>query len=312
MSPKDWGFALLIVFAWGFNFVVIHWGLNGLPPLLLGALRFSCVAFPAILFVPRPKIAWHWLLAYGLTISFGQFAFLFTAMKVGMPAGIASLVLQSQVLFTLLFASLFLSERWLAHLPVTLGIAACGLVVLATQQGQSGMTLSGFLLTIAAAACWGIGNIINRHITRKHQLNLLSLVVWSALIPPVPFFLASYWLDGASLFMQSLQNIKVSSVLAVGYLAFIATIYGYVAWGRLLRSYPVATVAPLTLLVPLVGLLCANLFLDEQLTQAQWLGILLVLLGLLLNIFWPKWQHRKHQKSSCEATNQPKGTFRNQ
>lgn len=187
MSPKDWGFALLIVFAWGFNFVVIHWGLNGLPPLLLGALRFSCVAFPAILFVPRPKIAWHWLLAYGLTISFGQFAFLFTAMKVGMPAGIASLVLQSQVLFTLLFASLFLSERWLAHQPVTLGIAACGLVVLATQQGQSGMTLSGFLLTIAAAACWGIGNIINRHITRKHQLNLLSLVVWSALIPPVPF-----------------------------------------------------------------------------------------------------------------------------
>jgi O-acetylserine/cysteine efflux transporter len=115
MSLKDWGFALLIVFAWGFNFVVIHWGLDGLSPLLLGALRFSLVAFPAILFVPRPKIAWRWLLAYGLTISFGQFAFLFTAMKVGMPAGIASLVLQSQVLFTLLFAAVLLREHWSAH-----------------------------------------------------------------------------------------------------------------------------------------------------------------------------------------------------
>ena len=289
MSPKDWGFALLIVFAWGFNFVVIHWGLDGLPPLLLGALRFTLVAFPAILFVPRPKIAWHWLLAYGLTISFGQFAFLFTAMKVGMPAGIASLVLQSQVLFTLLFAALLLHEHWLSHQPVTLGIAALGLFLLATQQGQGGMTLAGFLLTVTAAACWGMGNIINRHITRQASLNLLSLVVWSGLIPPVPFFLASYWLEGPALMVESLQNIQLHSVLSVVYLALVATLYGYVAWGRLLRSYPVAQVAPLTLLVPLVGLFCARIFLDEQLNLWQWSGILLVLLGLLLNIFWPRW-----------------------
>lgn len=289
MSPKDWGFALLIVFAWGFNFVVIHWGLDGLPPLLLGALRFTLVAFPAILFVPRPKIAWRWLLAYGLTISFGQFAFLFTAMKVGMPAGIASLVLQSQVLFTLLFAALLLHEHWLSHQPITLGIAALGLFLLATQQGQGGMTLAGFLLTVTAAACWGMGNIINRYITQQGSLNLLSLVVWSGLIPPVPFFLASYWLEGPALIVESLQNIQLYSVLSVVYLALIATLYGYVAWGRLLRSYPVAQVAPLTLLVPLVGLLCARIFLNEQLNLWQWSGILLVLLGLLLNIFWPRW-----------------------
>jgi Permeases of the drug/metabolite transporter (DMT) superfamily len=289
MLLKDWGFALLIVFAWGFNFVVIHWGLNGLPPLLLGALRFSLVAIPAVFFIPRPKIAWYWLFAYGLTISFGQFAFLFTAMKIGMPAGIASLVLQSQVLFTLLFAALFLREHWLPHQPLTLGIAAFGLCVLASQQGQGGMTLAGFLLTIGAAGCWGIGNIINRHISRQGSLNLLSLVVWSGLIPPIPFLLASCWIDGPGVVAHSLLQIKLPSMLAVGYLAFIATLYGYVAWGRLLRSYPVAQVAPLTLLVPLVGLLCARLFLNEQLNLWQWSGILLVLLGLLLNIFWPRW-----------------------
>ncbi|NCB59237.1 MAG: O-acetylserine/cysteine exporter [Gammaproteobacteria bacterium] len=298
MSPRDWGFALLIVFAWGFNFVVIHWGLDGLPPLLLGALRFTLVAFPAILFVPRPKIAWRWLLAYGLTISFGQFAFLFTAMKVGMPAGIASLVLQSQVLFTLLFAALLLHEHWLPHQPVTLGIAALGLCLLATQQGHSGMTLAGFLLTVTAAACWGVGNIINRYITRQGSLNLLSLVVWSGLIPPVLFVLASYWLEGPDLIVASLQNIQLHSILSVVYLALVATLYGYVAWGRLLRSYPVAQVAPLTLLVPLVGLLCARIFLDEQLNLWQWSGILLVLMGLLLNIFWPRWfTHRKRQSA---------------
>ena len=297
MSLKDWGFALLIVFAWGFNFVVIHWGLDGLSPLLLGALRFSLVAFPARLFVPRPKIAWRWLLAYGLTISFGQFAFLFTAMKVGMPAGIASLVLQSQVLFTLLFAAVLLREHWLAHQPFTLGVSALGLILLATQQGQSGMTLAGFLLTICAAACWGLGNIINRHISHQASLNLLSLVVWSALIPPLPFFIASYWLEGPTVMVNSLLHLQWHSILAVVYLALIATLYGYVAWGRLLRTYPVAQVAPLTLLVPLVGLLCARLFLNEQLTHWQWIGILLVLSGLLLNIFWPRWLKIRHHQT---------------
>lgn len=301
MSLKDWGFALLIVFAWGFNFVVIHWGLDGLSPLLLGALRFSLVAFPAILFVPRPKIAWRWLFAYGLTISFGQFAFLFTAMKIGMPAGIASLVLQSQVLFTLLFAALFLREHWLAHQPFTLGICALGLILLATQQGHSGMTLAGFLLTIGAAACWGLGNIINRHISRQASLNLLSLVVWSALIPPLPFFLAAYWLEGPTVMIHNLTNLQPHSIFAVGYLALVATIYGYVAWGRLLRTYPVSQVAPLTLLVPIVGLFCAHMILNEQLTQWQWLGILLVLGGLLLNIFWPRWRKSRHAQTIKNA-----------
>jgi O-acetylserine/cysteine efflux transporter len=302
MSLKDWGFALLIVFAWGFNFVVIHWGLDGLSPLLLGALRFTLVAFPAILFVPRPKIAWRWLLAYGLMISFGQFAFLFTAMKIGMPAGIASLVLQSQVLFTLLFAAFFLREHWQPHQPATLAVCAAGLILLAAQQGHGGMTLSGFLLTLCAAACWGIGNIINRHISRQASLNLLSLVVWSALIPPLPFFLASCWLEGPDLIVASLVHIQLHSVLVVIYLAFIATLYGYVAWGRLLRSYPVSQVAPLTLLVPVVGLFCARLFLGEQLTTGQWGGIALVLLGLLLNIFWP-YRHKFYKTNTITKQN---------
>ncbi len=288
MSSRDWGFASLIIFAWGFNFVVIHWGLNGIPPLLLGALRFSLVALPAIFFVPRPNIPLRWLLAYGLTISFGQFAFLFTAMKIGMPAGVASLVLQSQVLFTLLFGAVWLKEKWKSHQPATLGISVIGLFLLASQQGQGGMTMTGFALTLCAASCWGAGNIVNRHITQKRSINQLSLVIWSALIPPIPFFAASYWLEGGSTIFDNLAHIQVPSILAVGYLAFIATIYGYVAWGKLLQRYPVAQVAPLTLLVPLVGLLCARLFLDEDLNLWQWCGILLILTGLILNIFWPR------------------------
>lgn len=295
MRVVDWGWALLVVLVWGVNFVVIHVGLVGVPPLLLGALRFLLVALPAVFFVPRPRIPLRWLLAYGLTISFGQFALLFSAMRVGMPAGVASLVLQSQMIFTLLFGALLLGERWQRHQPAALGLAGIGLLLLATQQQAGGMTLLGFVLTLGAAACWGLGNIVTRRISQSGPVDLLGLVVWGALVPPLPFLAASLWLEGPGQVVDSLQHISTSSVLAIGYLALIATIVGYVIWGRLLQRYPVAEVAPLTLLVPVVGLLAARVLLDERLLAVQWCGIALVLAGLLVNLFWPRWRLWVHR-----------------
>ena len=295
MRVVDWGWALLVVLVWGVNFVVIHVGLVDVPPLLLGALRFLLVALPAVFFVPRPLIPLRWLLAYGLTISFGQFALLFSAMRVGMPAGVASLVLQSQMIFTLLFGAVLLGERWQRHQPAALGLAGIGLLVLATQQQAGGMTLLGFVLTLGAAACWGLGNIVTRRISQSGPVDLLGLVVWGALVPPLPFLAASLWLEGPSRVVDSLQHISASSVLAIGYLALIATIVGYVIWGRLLQRYPVAEVAPLTLQVPVVGLLAARVLLDERLLGVQWCGIALVLAGLLVNLFWPRWRLWVHR-----------------
>lgn len=295
MRVVDWGWALLVVLVWGVNFVVIHVGLVDVPPLLLGALRFLLVALPAVFFVPRPLIPLRWLLAYGLTISFGQFALLFSAMRVGMPAGVASLVLQSQMIFTLLFGAVLLGERWQRHQPAALGLAGIGLLVLATQQQAGGMTLLGFVLTLGAAACWGLGNIVTRRISQSGPVDLLGLVVWGALVPPLPFLAASLWLEGPSRVVGSLQHLSTSSVLAIGYLALIATIVGYVIWGRLLQRYPVAEVAPLTLLVPVVGLLAARVLLDERLQGVQWCGIALVLAGLLVNLFWPRWRLWVHR-----------------
>lgn len=168
MQAKDKCLAALVILCWGLNFVAIKWGLEGIPPLLLGALRFVGVVFPAILLVPRPAMPWRWLLAYGGAISLGQFAFLFCAMKFGMPAGMASLVLQSQVVFTLLFAMIWLGERWQPHHWVALPLAGAGLYLIATN-GEGNLTLLGFVLTLCAAACWGLGNVINRQIGLRYQ-----------------------------------------------------------------------------------------------------------------------------------------------
>jgi O-acetylserine/cysteine efflux transporter len=281
MSPKDLLLALVVIIVWGLNFVVIKVGLHGLPPMLLGALRFILAAFPAVFFIKRPQIPLRWLLAYGLTISLGQFAFLFSAMHVGMPAGLASLVLQSQAFFTLFFAAAFLGERIRPANLLGLLVAAGGLILIGTE-GDRSMTLAGFVLTIAAASMWAMGNIVTRKVGK---VNLVGLVVWGSLVPPLPFFALSWMLEGPATIETALRGISLDSVLALVYLAFGATILGYGLWSRLLSRYPTGQVAPFSLLVPVVGLSSSAWLLGEHLSVMQVLGAVVVMLGLLINVF---------------------------
>lgn len=287
MSRKDGLLALLVVVVWGLNFVVIKVGLHNMPPLMLAGLRFLLVAFPAIFFVARPKIPLSLLLGYGLTISFGQFAFLFSAIKFGMPAGLASLVLQAQAFFTIVLGAFAFGERLHGKQLVGIALAVFGVLVLieASLNGQH-VGMLGFMLTLAAALSWACGNIFNKKIMQHpSRPAVMSLVVWSALIPVIPFFLASMLLDGPTLIVQSLVTIDMTTILSLVYLAFIATIVGYGIWGSLLGRYETWRVAPLSLLVPVVGLASAAVLLDETLTGLQLLGALLIMAGLYINVF---------------------------
>ncbi len=287
MSRKDGLLALLVVVVWGLNFVVIKVGLHNMPPLMLAGLRFLLVAFPAILFVARPKIPLSLLLGYGLTISFGQFAFLFSAIKFGMPAGLASLVLQAQAFFTIVLGAFAFGERLQGKQLVGIALAVFGVLVLieASLNGQH-VGMLGFMLTLAAALSWASGNIFNKKIMQHtSRPAVMSLVVWSALIPIAPFFLASLILDGSTQMIHSLVEIDMTTILSLVYLAFVATIVGYGIWGSLLGRYETWRVAPLSLLVPVVGLASAAVLLDETLTGLQLLGALLIMAGLYINVF---------------------------
>ncbi|MFB4341720.1 EamA family transporter [Pantoea sp. CS_6] len=289
MSGKDWLLALCVVIAWGVNFVVIKLGLHNMPPFLLAGLRFALVAFPALLLVRRPAVPVKWLLLYGMTISFGQFAFLFLSIKLGMPAGLASLILQAQAFFTLLLGALFLAEklRW-NHIAGML-IATSGIFLLATSgmagQSAAGITLTTMMLMLAAAFSWGLGNITNKIITRHYPVPVMSLVVWSALVPVVPFFACSLLFEGRSAIITSLTHIDLQTVMALIYLAFVATIMGYGIWSTLLSRYETWRVAPLSLLVPVVGIVSAALVLGETLSRQQIVGAVIIIVGLLVNMF---------------------------
>jgi O-acetylserine/cysteine efflux transporter len=245
------------------------------------------VAFPALLFVARPEIPLRLLLGYGLTISFGQFAFLFCAINLGMPAGLASLVLQAQAFFTIILGAFAFGERLQGKQLAGIALAIFGILVLVEASlGGQHVPVVGFMLTLAAALSWACGNIFNKKImSRAEKPQIMSLVVWSALIPVLPFMLASWAIDGPQAMAASLIHIDMLTVFSLLYLAFVATIVGYGIWGSLLGRYETWRVAPLSLLVPVVGMASAALLLGETLNGLQLLGAVLIMAGLYINVF---------------------------
>lgn len=284
MRPVDLGFAFLVVLVWGVNFAVIKTGVADVPPLLLGALRFLLAVVPAIFFLRPPKLPLRLYLVYGMTISVGQFAFLFTAIHLGMPTGLASLVLQSQAFFTMIFAALWLKESWRANQLAGLLLAGGGLMLIGSSHGVS-MPLIGFLLTLAAASMWAMGNIVTRAVSKHGPINQLAFVVWASLVPPLPFLALSAWLEGPAAMMQAMSSLNLHAFAAVAYLAWAATLFGYGLWTRLLSRYPANQVAPFSLLVPIVGLTTGWLVFGEAMQPVHFAGGALLMLGLAVNLF---------------------------
>ena len=295
MSRSDWLSALIVIVVWGLNFVVMKWGLATVSPLLLCALRFMAASLPFLLFVRPPKnLSWGLLAAYGLVQGVGQFGLLFTGMKLGMPAGMASVVLQTQAFITMLMAAALLGEkpqRW-QWIGLTIAIAGLVLIGAAHGDGASQMTLLGFLFTVGAAAMWASSNLLTRMAAKQGTYEPVSFIVWTSLFPIIPLLLLSLWLDGAAQMVQQLQAVGLRELGVIAYLAFLSTLLGYGLWTRLLQRYAASTVAPLSLLVPVIGLLSAMLLLGEFPTAMQWLGTAGVLLGMVVNQFGGKWLRR--------------------
>lgn len=286
MRPFHIAIAVLIAANWGFNFTVLRLGLDGLPPFLLNSLRFALAAMP-LLILPRPAIPWRLMIAIAATLFLGQFVFLLTGMTVGLPPGLASIVLQTQAFFTIALAAFLLRERPSPRQLIGLTVAFGGLALIgATVTGQPGdVTVAGLLLCLVAALSWATGNILLR---RAPPVDLLPLVSWLSLIVAGPFLILSLIFEGREAIGAALSQIDAVRIGAVLYLAFIATITGYSLWGLLLRAYPASTVAPFSLLVPVFGMASAALVVGERFGPLRFGGAALLLLGLAIIVLAPK------------------------
>jgi O-acetylserine/cysteine efflux transporter len=281
MKPSDILLALLVVVIWGFNFVVIKLGLQGLPPILFTALRFACAALPMVFFIRRPAEPLRRLAGYAAFQFALQFTLLFSGMQFGFPPGLASLVIQLQAFFTIGLAVLVLGERPLVTQVAGAMIAFAGMAVVAMHL-EARATLVGFLMVIAAGFSWGVGNIFTKRIGK---VDALALVIWGSLLAAPPLLLASFVLEGPAAIDAALGQMNWLSAGAVLFQAYPTTILGFGIWSMLMRKYPAATVAPFTLLVPVAGMLSAAWVLGEPLQWWKLAAGLLVLTGLALNQF---------------------------
>ena len=226
LSRGDLARALCVVLIWGLNFVVMKLGLQGLSPMLLGALRFAAASLPLLLFVARPALPWRYLAAYGLAQGVGQFGLLFLGLQLGMTAGMASVVMQTQAFFTLLLAGPLLGERARRDQWLGLAVALAGLLVIATAHGDGPgqMTLIGFILTLSAAFMWAASNVVVRFAVRATPgYDPFGFIVWSSLVPVLPFTLLAVALDGPAQVLRQIGGLDLRALLAVLFLAGFAT-----------------------------------------------------------------------------------------
>jgi O-acetylserine/cysteine efflux transporter len=281
--------AVLVMIIWGANFLVIDVGVDHVPPALFVAIRFVVVLVPAIFLVPRPAAPLKDVLLVGLFLSLGQFALMYTALWLGMPPGLASLVLQAQVALTVLIAGVALRERPTPPQLVGVLLGAVGLVIVGIGRSAATPGLA-FLLTLAAAASWATGNVIVRCLgsvtqaagTRQSALAGLSMTVWSALVVPVPMFALAVAMDGPSAVGRSLTHPTWAAVLSTLFTAWLASLVGYGIWNTLLDRYRASAVVPFTMLVPVVGMTAAWLVRDEVPNVAEAGGGVLLLLGVAI------------------------------
>jgi O-acetylserine/cysteine efflux transporter len=293
LSGRDLAAALAIVFIWGMNFVAMKFALRDFTPFQLGAARYVFAALPLVLFIKPPRLHWKWVLLFGLLQGVGQFGFLFSAIKVGMTAALASVLMQTQVFFTAIFGYLLLHERanrplQIGMLLAALGLGCFSLNYISPQSGASATTMWGFILNLCAAAMWAASNIVARKAQQASaEFDPLSFVVWSSVVPVLPFIAMTSVFD-ASADHWNFDAVRNTSWLAVAYLGWVATVLAYGMWTGLLKRHPANRVAPFSLGVPVVGLAAGMLWLGEAITAWQWAGIVLVVAALGWVMFGPR------------------------
>ena len=287
LSRRDLALTLAVVAVWGYTFVPIKVALAEVPPFTLAALRFFLAALPMVFFVRRPEMPLRGVIAYGFAIGVCQFGLLFLGIKLGMPAGLSSLVIQVQVFFTIGLAVAFTGDHLRRHNLVGAAIAVVGMIVLALYKIASGLTgtMIGFALVVAAAFAWAAGNIIAKRAAGEHGADMFALTVWSSLVPPLPLLALGFLFEGGSSIFTSIVQMSPIAWGCVLIMSYGATLFGFGSWNALLHRYPTALISPFALLIPISGLASAAIFLGESLAPVQLAGAALVFVGLVVNVY---------------------------
>ncbi|PID47772.1 MAG: EamA family transporter [Proteobacteria bacterium] len=280
MTPIHQLLAIVVMIIWGTNFVFIRIGLDDIPSFTFASLRFIFAAFPLILFLPKPQVPWRYLAAFGIFIGFGLFGLMFWAMQDNISPGLASLVVQMQVFFTILLSTWLFAERIHTIQVIALFISFSGVALIASHTDGT-TTIIGLLAILAAALSWSCGNVT---IKKVGKVEMVAFLAWSSIFAVPPLLLMAWWLEGPTLIISSLKQASLNTWLVVAWQTVGNTLIGYGLWNSLLHRYPAAVIAPWALLIPVSGMAASSLVLGEPLPWWKVVAAALILCGLVINM----------------------------
>jgi O-acetylserine/cysteine efflux transporter len=273
--------AIAITAIWGLNFSVIKLGLTTVDPFILAGIRFTLCALPAIFFIPRPDVPWRYIAGYGLVFGVGLWGVVNLGIQSGLSAGIASLVLQFSAFFTLLLGARVLREKLSRYQIAGMAIASGGLLsILSIADGT--VTSTGLILVLLGALAWSVANVINK---KARTTQVFAFLVWSSAFSPIPLFALDYAVNGSVGYRALVSQIDARAVLSILFQVYPNTLFGYWVWNSLMKRYPVSTVAPLSLLVPVFGLVGSAVIFNEQLSLNKVIAVLLIVSGLGVGLY---------------------------
>ncbi|WP_223517736.1 EamA family transporter [Pseudomonas sp. GL-B-19] len=281
MKPLHVVLAVLITAIWGVNFSVIKLGLATVDPFILAGIRFSLCALPAIFFIRKPDVPWRYIIGYGLVFGIGLWGIVNLGIKAGLSAGIASLVLQFSAFFTILLGGWVFKEALTRFQVLGMLIAFGGLLCIIMISDGS-VSLPGVLLVLVGAASWSVANIINKKASTK---DVFGFLVWSSAFAPIPLFALDYAVNGSAGYTTFVNQVDTTAVLSILFQVYPNTLFAYWIWNSLLKTYPVSTVAPLSLLVPIFGMLGSVFVFNESVPPSKVLAVVLIVLGLAVGLY---------------------------
>ncbi|MCD5996117.1 EamA family transporter [Pseudomonas sp. CDFA 602] len=273
--------AILITAIWGLNFSVIKLGLATVDPLILAGIRFTLCALPAIFFIPKPDVQWRYIIGYGLIFGIGLWGVVNLGIQAGLSAGIASLVLQFSAFFTILLGSWVFREAISRYQIAGTLIALGGLLsILSVADGS--VTTTGLMLVLLGAMAWSVANVINK---RARTQQVFAFLIWSSAFSPIPLFLLEYWVKGSAGYITLVNQLDYRAVVSILFQVYPNTLFGYWIWNSLLKRYPVSTVAPLSLLVPVFGMLGSAMIFNEEMSLNKVVAVVLIVAGLGVGLY---------------------------
>ncbi|RAS34324.1 EamA family transporter [Paraburkholderia bryophila] len=281
MKKKHLALALLVTFVWGINFPITKLGLDSIDPFVLTGIRFTLAAIPLVFFIRRPSVHFGYVAAYGLIFGVGMWGAINYGIAAGVAPGIASLIIQLSAFFTMFWGALLFREtlrpaQWIGAVVVLFGL--CGIFF--AQKGAH--QVLGIALIVLSAIAWSVGNVI---IKKSGVKEIFSFMVWASLFPPLPLLLGTWLLEGGHPFLMSWRNMDGMALFSLLFQVYLATHFSYWGWNSLMKLYPVSTVAPLSLMIPVFGIATSILLVGEQVHPAEMVSIVVVIVGLAIGIY---------------------------